>query len=146
MKNCQSAKHNKQNGFSLLEVIIALVVSNIALLGLVAGELKSLQYANNSYQYTVALIQANNVVERVFNDVCTLKTTPSKFDADYVQNDLALLNNKYALTFSDMSAGFSENFNVYVSWDDKRMDDNNLNKVAVKASYPTVKSGCSVNG
>ena len=140
----------KQQGFSLLEVMIAVVISNVALLGLVAGQLKSLQYANNSYQYTVSLIQANNVVERVFNDICKFSSTtsPQSFSTSYVESTLEPIDN-YTLDFDDIdpSTGvFIENFTVYVSWNDERMDENDLNKVAVMASYPTVSAGCSVNG
>lgn len=149
-----SFKHNKnkQKGFSLIEVMIAMIVSNIALLGLVAGELKSLQYANNSYQYTVSLIQANNVVERLFTEVCTLSDNPALFNQTYIDNNLQPIDG-YNLTFNaQVNAGagpFTEEFTLYIDWVDERMIDNNVNKVAVMASFPTVPTvaeGCSVAG
>lgn len=145
--NSLKNRKNKQVGFSLLEVMIAIVVSNIALLGLVAGELKSLQYSNNSYQYTISLIQANNAVERIFTDVCDLKADPAIFNDDYILNNLTPIAG-YNLTFdARVNAGagpFIEDFTVYVDWTDERMTDNSLNKVAVMASFPTVPAGCSV--
>lgn len=60
---------NKQAGFSLLEVMISVVIAGIALLGLAAAQLKSLQYATNSFNYTVSLIQGQiplSVCGRVF--------------------------------------------------------------------------------
>ncbi|GAL03454.1 type IV fimbrial biogenesis protein PilV [Photobacterium aphoticum] len=65
-----SLQHSSQRGFSLIEALVALFISSVALLALAAGQLKSLQYANNSFQYTLAMIQANNAVERVWNDAC----------------------------------------------------------------------------
>lgn len=141
MNRACNKKHLR--GFSLLEVMIALIVSNVALLGLVAGELKSLQYANNSYQYTVSLIQANNVVERVLNDVCLLKG--NTFSSAYIDRLTPIEG--YELTWGNISpdTAFIESFTVYVSWQDKRMDDQSANKVALMASFPTVPPGCSVN-
>ncbi len=43
----------KQAGFSLLEVMISVVIAGIALLGLAAAQLKSLQYATNIFNFTV---------------------------------------------------------------------------------------------
>ena len=139
----------KQQGFSLLEVIIALVISNVALLGLVAGQLKSLQYANNSLQYTVSLIQANNVIEQVMNDICNLTTTPTNFTNTYSDALQSTLKSGYTLSWDDMTTpigNFTTNFPVYISWVDKRMIDesgaNELNKIAIMANFPTLPSGC----
>lgn len=144
----QSVNRKSQGGFSLLEIMITVIIANIALLGLVAGEMKSLQYANNSYQYTVSLIQANNVVERVLNDVCDLKTGTEFFDQDYADTRLAMVDG-YSLTIPEITYAsnvdaFTENFTVNVSWVDERMTDQQLNQVAVQASFPPVEAGCSV--
>lgn len=141
---------NQQGGFSLLEIMITVIVANIALLGLVAAEVKSLQYANNSFQYTVSLVQANNVVERVLNDVCNLKTGTQLFDDAYVESDLTPIDG-YSLTLSDITpassiSAFTESFSVNVSWNDLRMTDQQLNQVVVQAYFPVVESGCSVDG
>ncbi len=64
---------SKQLGFSLVEVLIALIISSIALLGLAAGQLKSLQFATNSFNYTMSLVQANNAIERTWANLCDLQ-------------------------------------------------------------------------
>lgn len=138
---CFISKKNEQGGFSLLEVMIALVVSNIALLGLVAGELKSLQYANNSYQYTVSLIQANNVANRVLNDVCEL--TGTSFSQKYIDEDLKLISG-YSLSGISANDAFGNALAVKVSWVDTRMADQSMNQVIINPNYPTVPAGCSV--
>jgi len=134
-------KTNAQGGFSLLEVMIALIVSNIALLGLVAGELKSLQYANNSYQYTVSLIQANNVTDRILNDVCTL--TDGNFSQSYIDNTLTPITG-YTLTGISDGDAFEETLTVTISWVDKRMDDQSTNQIKIEPSFPLVPAGCSI--
>ena len=76
---------NKQAGFSLLEVMISVVIAGIALLGLAAAQLKSLQYATNSFNYTVSLIQGQNTIERLWPRICEIqKTNPALFqDVDF---------------------------------------------------------------
>lgn len=145
IKNAKIGK-KKQAGFSLIEVMVSMIVANIALLGLVAGELKSLQYANNSYQYTISLIQANNAVERIFTDVCEFKNEDKVFNEAYVTDNLTPISG-YNITFDEgvVDADFDVNFNIYVDWIDERMTDNSVNKVAVMASFPTVPAGCSAN-
>ena len=135
------SKNNKQGGFSLLEVMIALIVSNIALLGLVSGELKSLQYANNSYQYTVSLIQANNITDRILNDVCTL--TGENFSQSYIDNTLSPIAGYTLSGISDGDA-FKEALTVTISWVDKRMDDQSTNQIQISPNFPLVPAGCSI--
>ena len=56
------------HGFSLVEVLIAILLVAIGLLGLAAAQVKTLQYASSSLQQTVASIQAQNVIERLWPD------------------------------------------------------------------------------
>jgi len=134
----------RQNGFSLLEVVITLVVSSIALLGLAAGQLKSLQFSNNSYQYTVSLIQVNNVIEQILNDVCIL--TGQSFSSTYIEANLKPIDG-YTLSWAGITPGelfTSQDITIYINWVDERMDDQSINQVALNASFPTVADGCSV--
>ena len=143
---CSSVNKSTQNGFSMLEVLITLIVSSIALLGLAAGQLKSLQYAYNSYQYTVSLIQANNVVERILNDVCILTNGSQEFDTAYVESTLTVKAG-YKLNWDSITTpigGFITSFPVYISWDDHRMIDSSDNEVKVMANLPIASSSCSV--
>ena len=56
-------------GFSLVEVLISMALATLTLLGLAAGQVKSLQFANNSFDYTLSLIQAQNASERIWVNV-----------------------------------------------------------------------------
>ncbi|MBS0289912.1 MAG: type IV pilus modification protein PilV [Proteobacteria bacterium] len=52
-------------GFTLLEVLIALVIFSIGLLGLAGLQVLSLRSAGDSILRTVAIIQANDMVDRL---------------------------------------------------------------------------------
>lgn len=126
------------NGFTLIEVLIALFVSAIALLGLAAGQLKSMQYASNSFHYTVSVIQANNAIERMWNDICELEDGRQAFDDAY-KATLAPQLTYYQITLPN---SFNNTFPVRINWVDERMSDNSLNQVQATASFPSLPAGC----
>jgi type IV pilus assembly protein PilV len=124
----------KHSGFSLLEVMVALVISAIALLGMAAGQLQSLKYATNSFDYTLALLQANNAVEQTWDNLCQLQRDPTVFNA----NKPSVQFDKYDIEFKN---GFdNDNFLVSVSWTDDRIDGED--KVEIQASFPNISGGC----
>lgn len=131
----------KEQGFSLLEVMIALLVATIGLLGLAAGQLKSLQYVTNSFHYSMSITQANNAIERIWPRLCELQQTNPNlyFDAEF-RASLAPQTAGYSLT---LPANFSNELMVTVSWQDKRLDENLENKVAIVGTFPTLPAGCT---
>jgi len=137
----------KQKGFTLIEVLIALVLSSVALLGLAAGQLKSLQYATNSFNYTVSLIQANNAVERTWVNLCELQKGNLAYDADYNTDNFVSPVATYtvavvpaATQVAPAPSPFINNLMVTVSWNDARMTDDNANVIRVNAQYPQICS------
>lgn len=132
---------NYSKGFSLLEVMVALIVATVALLGLASGQLKSLQYITNSFNYTVSIIEANNVLERIWPHLCELQQTdPSLYnDADF-RNYLSPQIDAYTLT---LPANFSNDLSVEVTWQDERLTDNLENRVVITGSFPTLPDGCT---
>lgn len=134
-----------QNGFSLLEVMISVVIASIALLGLASAQLKSLQYATNSFNYTVSLIQAQNTIERLWPHICELQTTnPDLFtDVDF----RAALGPQIADYTLTLPAAFNDEMQVIVSWNDERIKQNDPlgleNQITLNASYPDLSAGCS---
>lgn len=82
-------------GFSLIEVLIATAISAIALLGLAAGQVKSLQYATNSLSYTLSIIQANNAVEQSWSQLCNLQNGTLNLN----DLDIAPQSAKYSIDF-----------------------------------------------
>ena len=59
------AQRVSQKGFSLIEVLIALVVLAIGLLGLAALQTIGLRYNHGSYQETQATILTYNIIDRM---------------------------------------------------------------------------------
>ena len=133
-----TTKLNMGAGFTLIEVLIALFLSTIILLGLAAGELKSLQYATNSFNYTLSLVQANNAVEKTWSKLCDLQTGALSYDADFVGSLLAQFA-AYTLVLTPAAgAGFTNQLDVNVSWNDARMVDGLESRIRIDAMYPQV--------
>lgn len=134
-----------QSGFSLLEVMLSVVIAGIALLGLATAQLKSLQYATNSFNYTVSLVQAQNTIERIWPHVCQLQTTnPDLFKDVNFRASLEPQTVDYTLTLPEE---FSTQMQVVVSWHDERLKQTDPqaleNQITLNASYPDLSGGCS---
>lgn len=56
---------SKQHGFSLLEVLIAVVVLSIGLLGIAGLQLTGLRFAHNANLRYLAALQANDMADRM---------------------------------------------------------------------------------
>lgn len=55
----------REVGFSLIEVLIALLVLSIGLLGLAALQTIGLKFTHESYQRTQAVLQAYDIIDRI---------------------------------------------------------------------------------
>ena len=64
----------QQQGFTLLEALIAMFITASALLGLGVLHLRSVQQTQLATQRTIANIQANDLVDRMWANVCSLST------------------------------------------------------------------------
>ena len=60
------------SGFTLIEILIALLVLSIGLLGLAAVQFQSLQNSQASYERSMATMQARDLVERLWAGICDL--------------------------------------------------------------------------
>lgn len=58
----------KQTGSSLVEVMVALFVLAIGLLGILAMQSKSMQYNQSAHVYSQAIYLANDIAERIRNN------------------------------------------------------------------------------
>jgi len=138
-------------GFSLLEVLVSMFIASIALIGLAVTQLKSLQFANNSFDYTVSLVQAQNAIERMWPNLCNLQhKNPALFsDPDFL-NTLKppqALQFRYELDTENLPSQFKTEMKITVSWKDERVSEelqnNILNQITLNANYVEVPSGCS---
>lgn len=62
--------HSTSDGFSLIEVLVTLVIVAIGLISIAQLQLRSLQYSHASLQRTMAVVQANDLVERMWTGYC----------------------------------------------------------------------------
>lgn len=65
MKPCFTNFEGCQHGINLVEVMVALVVLSMSLLGLIALQGLGTQYGNKSYYRTQAVVQAYDIIERM---------------------------------------------------------------------------------
>lgn len=131
-------KGKSQSGFTLVEVLIALFLSTIILLGLAVGELKSLQYATNSFHYTLSLIQANNAVEKTWARLYELQKGDVAYNLDFIES-LQPQFDDYTLTLTPGAGSlFKNELLIDVSWDDDRMTDELENRIRIEAMYPQI--------
>ena len=138
MKKISIASSQANKGFTLIEVMVALVLSAIALLGLASAQIKSLQFSTNSFDYTVSLIQANNAVEQLWVDLCDLQQGVIEYNNAY-KVSLSPNLTKYTLTLPE---NFSNSFQISVEWNDERVTDGLENKINLNVSFPQLPAGC----
>lgn len=133
-------------GFSLLEVVVSLLVASLALLGLAATQLRSLQFANNSFDYTVSLVKGQNAIERMWPQLCNLQhANPALFqDAAFRQRLMPSepLQFKYTLTLPEV---YANEMQVTVNWVDQRVsaEQQILNQITLNANFVEMPSGCT---
>jgi type IV pilus assembly protein PilV len=143
-------------GFSLIEVLIAMVLASFGLLGLASAQLKALQYAGSSLSYTVATIQAQNAVERIWPELCALQQGGTAFDADFMatlQPQADMDPPGFEIDFEDFAFDISPYqappaapvalpmLQLSVRWRDRRLNDDDANIMDVQSSFPWLRNG-----
>jgi prepilin-type N-terminal cleavage/methylation domain-containing protein len=66
---------SQQKGFTLLEALIAMLITGGALLGLGVVHLKSVQQSQLTAQRALVNIQANDLIDRLWADRCVINDT-----------------------------------------------------------------------
>lgn len=122
-----------QAGFSIIEVMISAAIAAIALLSLGAAQLKALQYATSSFQYTVGVIQANNAAERLWSELCDVSVSGEYDQALF--DTLAPSSSGYTITLPNT---FDTDFNIQITWTDERLDAGNSASVQIFPQYPNL--------
>lgn len=77
-------KMNSQQGFALLEALIAMFITAGVLLGLGVLHIKSVQQSALTTQRTIASIQANDLIDRMWASVCSLDNSTGQPDTTKV--------------------------------------------------------------
>lgn len=73
-----------QQGFVLIEALIAMLITAGVLLGLGILHLKSMQQSALTTQRTIATIQANDLIDRMWASVCSLDDSSGQLMAGQV--------------------------------------------------------------
>lgn len=115
-----------QQGFTLIEVLIAVLVVSIGLLALAGLQMKAMTAAHSSYMRSVAAIQATDLVERAWADICRLtgEKAPNPNDDfgrivdDWAADNRALLPDWTHAASLDPSSG---ELVVTVRWTEPRL-------------------------
>jgi len=68
--SCQRPR--RAAGFTLIEILVALVILSIGLLGVAGLQLRSLQTSHSSFERSIATLQARDLVERMWAGLCDL--------------------------------------------------------------------------
>ena len=135
---------NKQLGFTLIEVLLAVVILGIGLLGIVTLQGRSLQYNQQAYLYSQASFLANDIAERMransqvinqyeidFNDEASGATatqclTANCSESQFANWDLKVWKDslKSALPSGDGSiVANGDDYKIIVQFDDSRGQD-----------------------
>lgn len=127
-------KQNKQHGFNLVEVMVALVIFSIGLLGLAGLQQVGLAQNSTAMQRTVAMNQAYDILDRTRNNratdysSATSASSPNCITAACTSTQLsqydiyewelalskALPNGKGFITGSPSS------YTIYIGWDEAK--------------------------
>lgn len=113
---------SKQRGFTLIEALVAMLILSIGLLGVAAVQVKSIQYSHASYQRSVAVVQANDLVERLWAGICALPGSLTDIESDWIaahQNSLPNWDGEVELDGSDAPPLYT----IRITWDDERAAD-----------------------
>ncbi len=151
------SKHTQ--GFSLLEVLIAMLLAAIALLGLAAAQLRALQHVSSSLQFTYASLELQNVVERVWPQLCALQggtLATGGAAQSFALENFVLANYAMSLQISLTAAQLPDfatapyitggvnpptSLALTATWEDFRLADQTLNTVDLVSSFPWLMNG-----
>lgn len=76
------AAANSANGFSLIEVMVALLVLAIGLLGVLVMQARGLQFNQAGYMQSQAMFMAEDIVERIRSNQTAINSYEIDFDDD----------------------------------------------------------------
>ena len=114
---------NRARGFTLIEVLVTLVVISIGMLSIAQLQARALQHSHSSLQRTVAVVQANDLLERMWSGYCSPEF-PNTILADWqAASTHDLLPGRAATLVWDPNVDNPE-FTLTISWQDSRARDN----------------------
>lgn len=97
----------KSQGFSLIEVLVALVVLAVGLLGLAGLQLKGLQSAHVAYQRTLATLAAQDAGERLWQWQADQRIAGASFACPDAK-ELDAMQQAWHAQWQDVLPGFAQ--------------------------------------
>lgn len=128
---------NKQQGFSLLEVLISAFVLAIGLLGIASLQLNAIRYNSSALLRSIAVAQASNMVDRMianaegiksgaYNNISGTPAMPSCTtctNGQMAQRDVHIWNSANSLLLPSGQGSITRNGNQFlmvIRWDNDR--------------------------
>jgi len=145
----------KSAGFTLMEVLVAMLIAAMALLGLAASQIRAIQFSQLSLQQTIAGIESNNVLERIWPDLCALQGgstatvaggdafEPTRYQLPAGQRVPGLqLTIPAGYVFSNSPYDTAaQSFLLQSRWQDSRLAQAASNQLSLQASFPWLRNG-----
>ena len=115
-------------GFTLIEVLITMLVISVGILGIAVMQMKGLQFAQGSFERSIAVAQANDLADRLWTRLCGLSDPDTAianaeleavFDAWVADHSLSLPAWNSILPVHDTTGDLST-YRVVIGWSDSR--------------------------
>jgi type IV pilus assembly protein PilV len=131
----------RTSGFTLIEVLITVLITSIGLLALAAMQVRALQDSHSSFQRTLVIVQANDLVERLWAGRCA-PGFPGIIYTDWRKEHRDLSTLGAAPLIREWNApttigGLAPNFNVTIDWNDPRARDRTNPSLTFSFRVPT---------
>lgn len=138
-------------GFSLVEVLVALVILAVGLLGLAVLQMKSLQGAHVAYQRTVASLAAQDARERVWYELTKRIANDSEeaCPADDDLADITAVGSEWhdrwgtylpALAIDAIEPQPDCSFEITIDWtDDRFQEEGDISRLSYQFTLPVLK-------
>lgn len=139
----QSSPH-AQRGFGLIEVLVALTILSVGMLGLAAMQLTSLQSARESLNTTIATIMVRDMNERAWAQQDMGCSTLLQNWRDDVDSSTVLPSSKASsnVISNAEDPGASESYRLAITWPGRRQSaDEDDERVSLAASLPCKQGG-----
>lgn len=98
-----NTKMNSQQGFALFEALIAMFLTAGVVLGLGILHLKAMQQSALTSQRTIATIQANDLIDRMWASVCSLDDNAGQPAAGQINAIKVQWQNRWKITGSSFT-------------------------------------------
>ncbi|WP_051246164.1 type IV pilus modification protein PilV [Thioalkalivibrio sp. ALE19] len=120
-----------QAGFTLIEILVALIIISVGLLGLAGAQMLSLQSSQTSYERTIAVIQSRDLVERLWAGICDVYDDGGDLEGGDENTIVEQWGNDHDGTLGDPDedswdptvSADSEVITITIEWDSRREDD-----------------------